>query len=451
MTWGLCNWGELRWGATSCPNTWDQGVIPGAKQDTRFLAKSNGQTSASSFTDFNTDLGQYGLDHTTVTGHPKLTTDAFELGRPFEHTFVVGVDNTDTGTLFAYGDTVGFDRKLVLASSGVITPTINGSADTNGQITLPSIAATAKQYVICWTSDNSRDTGESAVKSWIYAYNVDDDEIEIVTWDHLGQSWGTSISSLWGDGGASIFSGTAYAVRFGNRFHTSTEIYEDFVSRSPLPAPTGETRVEPIVPDRNSNMGNNAELVGPIESMVAEAVSKADLRTAGPFVNEVYTDPVQYDNTYLPANWNRAMPDDSTYTMQGQFYVWAPIPHTVNKFRARVCLDFATSSDGTIDVACFSQNRIPTIQNFVLNGPPPPVFEQYYSTKQTTAPALGTTTEWITFDIRKIARDEKGGSYFGLAFKVSNGNPWYKVLAWTVDPILDTTAGGVTDEFALKP
>ena len=352
MTWGQ-SWGTFFWGGDAAlAGDFIRGYEPNAKPDTYYLGSSNGQVAASNFTDFVTDRSQFeNPNWATTSGHPRLTDGQtnFDIAYPREITLIIDCDNTDTGVLFMADDATN-SFGLTLASSGVLTPTVDNASDTNGQITLPGISGSDQRYVISWVSDRSRDSGEAEVRSWIFVYNTTADTFSQVTWLHIAEDPVISAAdlNLWGNAGASIFTGTAVLARLGNRFHTATELYEDFIQQSDIPSLTGETRVEPPVPDRASGIGNVAEMVGPVESTVAAAIHKGDLRLAGPLVNEAYTDPITtYDRNYLPANWNRSMPVTTTYTLMPQWLVWVPLPKSANKWKARVNVTYNGTAEPT--------------------------------------------------------------------------------------------------------
>lgn len=457
----MANYGDIAYGTffygdnTAPVGTFERGYVPNAKQDTYYLGKSNGDTSGNSFADFTTDHSQFGLSGwSTAGGHPKLTAGSdtpFDVNHPREITVVFDADNTNQGFIFVADDATNEFGFLLVA--GEIQPIVNGASDNNGNLTLPGISGTTENFVVSWVTDHSRDSGESAARSWIFAYNTTDGSFAQVTWTHASTASVNADLHLWGHDGSQIFDGTAYCLRLGNRFHTATEMVEDFIAQSDPPSYTGETRVEPPVPDRSSGFGDVAELVGPTESTVANALHLADLRQASPLVNEYFTDAkTDYDRNFNPSPWKRLLPSNTDYTIMGQFFWWAPVPRSCNGWKARVCLTHAGTTDD-ITVMVLNFNKIPTvnINQLANNNLPDPNYEERYVTEAKTVGS--STTEWLDFSdaTREILRDSKGGTYFAIAISGIHASTTFGIQAITIDPILDQTTNGVIGSGTLKP
>lgn len=449
--WGEHEWGTFKWGDDADTPTDQQGAEPGAKQDTYYLGKSDGQAAASNFTDFATDRSGYGTSFVTTSGHPEATADWLPVF-PGAVEFRAGITSTDTGTLLSADDGAN-SIKLVLATGGVITPTINGVADTNGQVTIPGLTGSEQRCVVAWITERDRD-GNDDMRSYLCVWNTATGQFDMAVWDHSDISPALSGATLgiWGDGGASIFSGTAYVARVSRRFHSPTEVKEDWVEVSYPLNPTGEKRVEPLVPDRDSGFGDVGEFVGPPESIVASGIHQADLRLAGPMVNENYNDAPTWDSNYAPDQWDRAMPLNTTVFLMGNYLVWTPRHRGINAWKARVFVSAVDGvSTGTLEVVCVCFNKIPNNGVLVLNGPTPPSYDHRYVT-QTLSLTTTLSEQWVDFSdaIRRLVDDGQGGCYFALGFLASTNALW-NVHSWHVDSILDKTTNGIMGGEALQP
>lgn len=451
--WGAAKWGSAKWGGDP-KETYHQGYNDGSKQDTYYYGSSDGgQTSASSFSDFNTDLGQLGLSFSTTGGHPQLSSAFANIGDGSTIEAVVEVTDTDTGYFFWKAGSGTTEYGIRIRTGGIIRPTINNADDTNGDLTLPGVTTTAKRYAIAWATELNKDTtgGSDILRSWIYAFNIDDGTYDQVTWTHAlkNADIGAQTVSLWGQGGSNIFTGTARVLRFSRRFHTATEVHEDWVLRSETPTTTGKTRQQPFTPNKASGIGDDGALVGPVESAVANVAKRSDMRTVSPVLNLFFNTRTILDNTYAPTNWSRLAPGSSTVYIPGQYLWWRPIPPVINKLRARVNLTHSDSASGSLVARIIYMNKLPTI-NKIAAEPKPIQFQQFYD-DVTIATTTSSATGWTAFDILPIPEDAKGGCYIALGLTIPNGTMQVAVNAIHVDGLFDQSTGGLITDIAMQP
>lgn len=286
-----------------------------SKADTIGLFYNGGGGAA----DLVADYSQYAANLTNGTTHLRSTDSRFAVRSPRELSMVASLSNTQTGILLNYGNTAGTEYMYrVDISMGVLYFRQNDGAEVI-QVTAPGITGTASSYVIHWSTDYDPIAG--SYYSEIMVVRVAASSYTITRATHaqpnapgagfqfniLGYSTGTSAWS----GGPSLVT----SVRVSNRFHSTTEAKEDWISQSSAPSPLGyepPTELAPTALDfYTGDMGDDVAdaildtdtFAGPAEWLAVLHAGANRQRLYSPLLNVVFNNPPTLQNTWSPTNW----------------------------------------------------------------------------------------------------------------------------------------------------
>jgi len=445
---GAIKYGDAKYGDAAQPST-SHGYEWIEEPGSRYIGKSNGQDSSSSFSDFNSDYSAMGEDFTTTSGHPQRTTLAFESADQRTIAAVIEVDNADTGTIFS----LATPNKLALRlNAGTLEPTRDGAAETSGNLALPGVSSSAQRYLVAWIMEPNRDTtgASDAALSTVLAFNIDTDTYDQVQWAHAAATVSATarVASLWGDAGSDVFTGTAEALVLSERPWSGAELEIKLLSPPDAPGLTADDAPLPLVPDRGSGIVDDGEMIGPMESMIAAATRPQSLQMAGPALNLRYRSPPDIIDTSTPAAWWRDAPgtNDNNVRMFLPFFCWAPIPAECNRVIVRVRVASLLGTTAAPYVRVISMNRRPQIGGIINEQNPPPQFEQSWSEGQ----GLGVPGfKMLELGPLVVRRDSLGvGSYFALAFALPSVSK-INVESWSVIPVAVRTDGEIINGLTL--
>lgn len=441
-----CTYGQS-YGTDSCAvGTFEQGYEANAKQDTTFLGKADSYDYAALANDRSGEATDFTDNSTYMSGGSSVlwTTEGGVE-------FVADISTAETNdTLFSSTGGASTLSLKVTEATGVWTldATINGSV--SAQITITSLlTGSDRRFAIGWFTRAYKDTtgAGDAYESILMIKRIGASGYAQHQWTHAvisSTGWtGCDVGNGWGN--------TIYQARFSRRWHTSTEMVEDFVERSATPSAAGVTRVEMLVPDRDSGFGAEGELAGPVHSIAAAGVWKHDLRMLSPILNEAYRNPVDFTDSYSPVDeslewmWRTVTTD---YNMGLMFLGGRPVPEIANRIKARVHVKTWMTS-GTIvplDVRFFTFNKLPTTTDLSLFRDIS--YEQRYATSTIEIDHVdaGTAGSWLDFTALQPMLDPFGYTYLALAFRINNGssaaNFRFNVNAFVVEPLSVSTPEG---------
>lgn len=383
---------------------------------TRYVGRSNGDTSASSFADFNADRSGMALAFSTVSGHPQISTLAFENDDQRTVAAIIAATTSTSGTIFS----LAAPNKLRLRlNAGSVEVMVDGTTISTLTTALPDVSATSQRYLVAWTQEKNPDTtgASDATTHRLTLRNLDTDSVEVVEVDGsvATVSGSARTASLWGDAGSDIFGGIAEALVLSERPWSGAELEVALLSPPDAPSVTATDTELPLVPDRDSGIVEPAELVGPVESMVAAAQTPLSLRAVGPALNLRYRDPPTISSTSSPAAWWKTAPGTNT-TGAKMFLGWfhyLPIPDECNRVLVRARIERVAGSAGTPTIRATLMNRRPTVAQLVdPNDKPPPLEVSWAETSAPTADG----TETLTLGPLVVRKDnDDTGTYFALA------------------------------------
>jgi hypothetical protein len=394
-----------------------------------------------------TDQSHYADNQTTGASwhYEPSPASRFDLTTQWTVEVRVRADNTATGRLYNYAN-VG----LRMTAGGIVEPILNAAVQLG--ITLPGIGASGEEFLISWSVRPNPDTtgAGDALITELRAWNLTTPQAPAVNrYTHAIRTAGTADQIWWASTtlGANAYTHTPFACRFSSAYHTAEESYEEMGTASAVPTLVGESRSEIQVPPRSLGIGNDGHFAGPVHALSAAASATNDMRLAGPLGHvlrnrithrgdrvgdeaEVYEDP-DVAGSYLYTHWLR----------------WVDVPPGANRLRVRVFIQqWRTTGDAdTVHTTalCMSQ------PGWVHKPATSPASIQVYrdTVSRLNDDTSGATSgAWITFDPLRIARDNDGATYVGLAFRVtspggagSTADQLWTVKAIEIDPIFVDT------------
>lgn len=427
MAWGsniAVDWGALSFDADT------QGVTANAKDDTIFYGEGEG----AAYNDMAVDQSQYGTDLTDGGSwlYESSPASRFNVQAPWCIEADFYATNSTTGRIFTYGSSgTSFLGIRIGNTAGVIDAilTVGGVATVVGSLTLPGVGASSHRFVAAWASEpNPFTTGASdAVRSELRAWNVDTGAYSQTVFTHADRTLGTSAVIWWAQttAGASAFSDDPNACRFSaGRFHTATETYEDFITRTSAPTLTGAYTIEPSIVEPTSDLANPGQFAGPAEAMSAAAVAGAAERSWSAFADanvieyDVFTD----DLVLIPAQWRTAI-GDAGHELCGDMLWYGRLPRAATHVLVQVHIDqTAVSTVDTLSARAYAMNRPP-------NAGVCRDHDKALRTNYAQANWSSSTQGWLTVGPVEVVRDSAGLTWIGLA--------------------LDVTAAAGADDFAI--
>jgi hypothetical protein len=408
--WGA--WAAL-WGAES----YQQGYEPLAKQDTLYLGVDGG----GGITDLAVDLSQYDDDQATgATWHFEAApATRFNLTTEWCGEFDVDCNDTDTGRFFTYDcATAASDYYLNLAAGGVVTAVLNST--TVATLTLPGIAVGDQQYVVQWSvQPNPLTTGAAnALRSELCAWNVDTGAFDKAVATHVVRPAETGAMNIWAarTTGTTPFTGVPHAVRFGERFHSASEAYVDFVASVSEPSTVIDTTCEheSLPADTTTGIHGRDNFHGPAALWAADKVNRLERRLLSPLYNKRFRDTPTWTDALLSATDAkvRAAPNETQYRMVLGWLQVAPAPETCSHLWVR-CHVFSRAGAGAavpVGVRFYSMSALPGELGFQ---------EAHVTEVVTRDDEVGVTFgQWDVESLVPIKRNADGKTYLAIALCV---------------------------------
>ncbi len=406
--WG--SWASL-WGAEA----YQQGYEPLAKQDTLYLGVDGGGGIA----DLATDLSQYLDDQATgATWHFEASpATRFDLTTEWCAEFDVDANNADTGRFFTFDCvTAASDYYLEITAGGILNAIVNST--TVATLTIPGIAAGDQHIVVSWSAQPNPDTtgAANALRSELCAWNVDTGEFNKSVATHVARPAQTGAMNFWArnTAGGSPFIGTPHACRFGERFHTASETYVDFVAAVPAPATLTTVYGEGLPANTSTGIHGRDNFHGPAAVWAADKVNRLARRTLTPLVNKRFRDsPTWTDATLSGGDPKvRAAPIDTNYRMVLGWIQWNDVPETCSHLWVRVHVFSRATSGAAVPVG---------IRLYSMNGLPGDLgYQDAHVTEIVTRDdEVGVTFgEWDVEALVPLKRNDDGETFLAIALQV---------------------------------
>ncbi len=425
-----------------------------AKVDTRLLV----DTAASA----TNDESQRATALTSTAGGAYETASArlaIDEPRCIEVRF--SANNTDAGTILAHTDTVAAGAyRLRLDGAGVAELYADVGVMLNIlDVPLPSVSASTETFVMQWSTiqDPDQDAGGDAAR-WLHEvtiYNEDQDAWTIVQHEEPNHAASDPADAFAYGGywnGATLsdaFGGAIGKIRIGVRFHSSSEMREDWIAQSATAVSEVEVR-DPLLSIGTTRP--DGEFAGPEYAHAGAMVRQTGQRSLSPLVNLLTNSPPTLQNTFAPASrWAVISFDGVEYNAPISLLWHRPVPKMANRLRVSVHLQVWDGAEAgtprTVNVIAASSSARPgTLQ--ILGGTP---IETYWITGTRTADDLsGGMGDYVTMsaDLR-IARDDDDFTWLYLAFQIpplSGSDALWKVHAVS----FDTVAYPTSESFPLE-
>lgn len=433
-------WGPALWGGLTT-SVDAQGSNPRVKDDTVFAGGRDDSTVSSAV--WSVDESQHGRDLTDGTGYAYFNGNdpTFEVTAPWAIEVRVQHADADTGYIIrSYISGQPEVYRLRAIASNVIS--VDG-----GSITLPG--SFPADFIIALSADlNPLTTGASdAVLYTLSAWNLDDGSHAQDQFLGEDLSWvagnNVFIVGASNTSGSSAYSGEIHRVRLSQgRYHTPTETREDFVGRTTTQSYDGVRRRQPIVPDVDSNIGDQGEFAGPVWAMAAKAVQDSDMRLVSPLVNKHFEEIPWLDSSNQSKYEAAAL--DGTHTVLGNYLWYCPCPNTINRLKARIHVQAhnAVGDPSDISLRLRSMKRPPLSSASLLQQSGP--VDEFYATQIVNAADKTDVGDgqWYEFDLIPISRDPFGGTYVALSFDSDDADQQWRINAVTVDGVYVPSDGG---------
>jgi hypothetical protein len=203
----------------------------------------------------------------------------------------VVIDHDDTvasGTLWSWNRGSDIDR-ININSGDTLTLFVDGSSIITH--TIENVSATTEEFVISWAMEPNPDSANSsdAMRSELHVYNVDQDTYETSVATHAAPTAGVGdlVFGAQDTSGTGDYDGTITSMRLSSGFHSSTEMYETFVSQSSAPTLVGKALAPMPMPERSQvALGDDGHFAGPIHIMATAAAQNQRALLWSPVVNE---------------------------------------------------------------------------------------------------------------------------------------------------------------------
>lgn len=267
-----------------------------------------------------TDISQYRTDLTNNTTYFTSTDTRLAIRSPREISMVVNLDTINARILLNWGNTAGTVYIYRIDFSAATTVRFGHNNASLLTMALPGTpTVTPKKYLIHWSTDydNYAATYYSECAICDIASNI----WSIQRIDHTQPQAPVAAEqfNLGGYGaGVNILTDGMTRVdycRIGCRFHSTTEATEDWVAATGsvtktypqlTPASTSFYTLNPNEAISNALLDEKT-FAGPIELLSIITSKNNFIRLFSPIVNNVYTSPVTWDDTFTPANFYKSI------------------------------------------------------------------------------------------------------------------------------------------------
>lgn len=388
------------------------------------------------------DYSQYRTNLTNNTTYLSEANSArAALDAPRELTVVVDITSGETGVLIDHGDGVNYAYRIDIVATNTVRCRIDGSTILSAS--LPNTTTGDRRFLISWCT---RPEGASYY-SELYVHNLTAGGVVWASATHSIVAADPTHTLTIGAarGGDSPFAGGLdfFYVRIGERFHSTTEQAEDWLSQTTPPAMTMTRRRAPRVLDRSTlALASDGAFVGPAHLLAGDAFQQSDRRLVGPLLNIRPTTPVNMDNGYdMPSTaWWRTAPGDSSVHMCAAHLFYVPVPDKVNRAYVRLYVrlqNAASTTAAPVSFYVYSLSGLP-----VIGEPARPLV--YYR----TAAAVCSTDhgsgagEWLAPGAVALALDDLHATHFAVGVKVDEthaqaADTTFQVFALTFEPYFE--------------
>lgn len=378
-------------------------------------------------TDYFVDSSQYRTnlaDQSNYADESPSPRAAIDPSNGREIAIVWDIQSGESGTLVELGNGSGYSYRIMVTAGGVVQCRENGSIRVS--VSLPDLAVGVdRRFLIHWGSH----ADGSSVRSELLVHNL---SVGSTTHAQATHAAGTvdpdhtlTVGGIFG--GVVLFSGGMdfTHVRIGRRFHSTTEQFNDFVTETTPPTFTARRRTPLLTyPTTELPIASEGEFAGPAYLWAAAATRQASMRLVTPLVNVVARSPYNEDNTYGPARYFRAAPDDPRYHWSVRYLYHAFTSPKTNRVRVRVHARATHfTGGGSIATVHLRMYSVRNLQLLGQNAPQP--MSWIVSDTVTLAAPQSAPGAWQDLGTMQIARDDAGLAYFvlGFSFGLDEGGP----------------------------
>ena len=406
-----------------------------SKADTRALLIRDGGGAA----DLAVDQSQWRTDLTNNTTYLTSTDTRLAVVAPREIAVVVKLATGNSGIVLNWGNVAGTTYIYrITISAGSVQFGHNNALLTS--ITPPNVGAIYRLYAIHWSTDYDYVEGTYYSEMAVCDLTTGTWSITRITHSSPNAPAGGDQFNVIGRGaGSSPFTGgigVVDYVRVGCRFHSTTEAKEDWYAESSAPSVDGVQLPIELAPASTSYYTENpandisdaildaGTFAGPAEFAATINAAANRKRLIGSLLNEEMNAPPIYQDTYLPANFHRAVSFGGLNGLQltvSHLY-FRPIPRGVNRARVWVHAQtyIAAGAPGGTTVANYLQvgscPKIPPTTPVVKL--PGSFTSQLMSTTNHGSTGTG---EWFDLGDMSLQTNIGDYSYFVLAYGFGTG------------------------------
>lgn len=424
-----------------------------SKADTRFLCDRGGGGAP----ELATDISQWRTNLTNNTTYLTSSDARLAPRSPREISVVIWISTADSRIILNWGQGTSYMYRIQVQTGGTGAVQFGHNGATLLTLAPPGVGATAKQYLIHWSTDyDSKDAtyysemaiGNIAANTWAVARIAHTQPQAVAGGDQF---------NLRGVGaGSTLYTGGLAAydfVRIGCRFHSTTEASEDWVVENPAPSITGISPTVELAPSSTSfysadpaedianSILDEGTFAGPIEYSGNINATAQRRRLYSPILNIVTNSPPAYSDDYFPDNMWRQVASTGSYAglhfALGHVY-WRPTTYRGTRARVRVqaqaYLEAGAPGGSTVSafLCMFSQGAKP--------GKKVPAMKEGTSssivhlTTNDTDVGVGT---WYDLGVLPLASKD-GGTWLalGVGYGTGTGHDFIrlKIKAITVEP-----------------
>lgn len=421
----------------------NQGVEELAKDDVLYYGTG---TTIAGLAD---DRSQYNDDQATGASwhYEAAPASRFDVSQSWSIECDIDASSGTTGRLFSYAASTNFFFGLRIGNSAGLIDciiTIAGVGTVVGSLTLPDVSGSRQNYIVGWSAEpNKATTGASdAVRSVLYAFNVDTGTYAQSVFTHADRASGTGVQVWWAfnAAGASPFDGTPNACRFSTgRVRTPTETREDFIGRTTAPTLTSDYSVSYPIVDVACDIAEPGQFAGPVYAEGAATAASHALRLFSPLANrttpelDIFDDD---DDALFPTQWHSEMdtpPGESVDHEIGANLMWrCPLPPACTHVRVRVRMTQTLSGGAdTISLRAYSMNRPPSAAHILDHA-------NSFQEQHVTGTHASAGSAWVTFDDLQVVRNSAGETWISIGIGGTRvaGVDDLLIQAVTIEPLI---------------
>lgn len=289
-----------------------------------------------------------------------------------------------------------------------------------------------KSYLVYWSCRDINETGHTYHECGVY-------DIAAATWTKEYTTIATSgitTSTSWrlnlgGYGaGTSVYDygmSAVEMVRIGCRYHSTEEVYLDFVTSTTPDTVTAIRRCGLVPVDTSTTtISDDGSFAGPSLLVAGSACKRNDRRLLSPLLNIRMSPNNLLDYNYSPSTWVRKAIGSTLFRWRHDMMWWRPLPKMVNYARVRIHADHYQLAGTHLPVylRVYCLDRLPLLNKKGMNNPPPkPIIVKYCGVTIDETSGTPGVGQWYDLGALELAQGWQGsqlGCFFLIAWHVNS-------------------------------